>query len=413
MSNIFTIETLGAQGDGVAQGGQGQLFIPFTLPGETVNAAPHGKRADLVAVLQPSAERVVPPCRHFGRCGGCALQHWQEPSYRQWKRRKLADALRAVGLEAELEPLVPCAPGTRRRITLAARRTEAGILLGYHEAFSHTIVAIEECPITLPQIVARLDDIRALAGAIAATGDIFRLAVTQTDSGLDIAVSGGGRLDETRRLAASRLAVAKRFARVSLDGEILVEPAKPLVTFGDVAVELPPGGFLQATQGSEEAMAALVEGHLARAKRTLDLFSGAGTFALRLAHRSEVHAVEADDASLAALERGFRFGARLKTVTVERRDLFRRPLTFKELNRFDGLVFDPPRAGAEDQARQIARSEVPFVAAVSCNPVTLARDLSLLVAGGYRLKSVTPIDQFLWSPHVEAVALLEKLRRRR
>jgi 23S rRNA (uracil1939-C5)-methyltransferase len=160
-------------------------------------------------------------------------------------------------------------------------------------------------------------------------------------------------------------------------------------------------------------MADLVGQHLARAKKVADLFAGCGSFALRLAAKSEVHAVEGEAAALAALDRGFRFATGLKRVTSEKRDLFRRPLTFKELNAFDGLVFDPPRAGAEDQCRQIARSDVPLVAAVSCNPVTFARDLAILLAGGYRLKKVTPIDQFLWSPHVEAVALLEKPKKRR
>jgi 23S rRNA (uracil1939-C5)-methyltransferase len=186
-----------------------------------------------------------------------------------------------------------------------------------------------------------------------------------------------------------------------------------VVQFGNVAVSPPPGAFLQATQAAEQEMAAMVGKHLARAKKVTDLFAGCGSFALRLASKSEVHAVEGEAAALAALDRGFRFGSELKRVTTEKRDLFRRPLTFKELNLFDGLVFDPPRAGAEDQSKQIARSDVPFVAAVSCNPVTLARDLRILMDGGYSLKSVTPIDQFLWSPHVETVALLEKPRRRR
>jgi 23S rRNA (uracil1939-C5)-methyltransferase len=207
--------------------------------------------------------------------------------------------------------------------------------------------------------------------------------------------------------------MAEGLARLSVDGEIIVEPRKPVVQFGSVAVAVPPGAFLQATEAAEQTMAGLVGQHLSRARRVADLFAGCGSFALRLAATSEVHAVEADAPALAALDRGFRFAGGLKRVTVERRDLFRRPLTFKELNGFDGLVFDPPRAGAEDQSKQIARSEVPLVAAVSCNPVTLARDLRILLDGGYALKSVTPIDQFLWSPHVEAVALLEKPRRRR
>ncbi len=198
-----------------------------------------------------------------------------------------------------------------------------------------------------------------------------------------------------------------------MDGEIIIEPRKPVVSFGAISVVPPPGGFLQAVAAAEAAMAELALAHLKGAKKIADLFAGAGAFALRLAKGAEVHAVEGDQAALAALDRGFRMGFGLKRVTSEKRDLFRRPLTFKELNAFDGVIFDPPRAGAEDQAKQLARSDVPYVVAVSCNPTTLARDLRILIDGGYTLKSVTPVDQFLWSPHVEAVALLEKPKRRK
>lgn len=239
------------------------------------------------------------------------------------------------------------------------------------------------------------------------------MTVTTTASGLDVAVDDAGRLSDAARLKVSDFAGRAGFARLSVGGEVIVEPRRPVVMFGEIAVAPPPGAFLQATAEAETAMAALVMQHLSGSKRIADLFAGSGTFALRLAADAEVHAVESDAAALAALDRAFRFTTGLRKVTTEKRDLFRRPLVVKELDRFDGLVFDPPRAGAEDQVKQIARSAIPKVAAVSCNPVTLARDLAILVAGGYRVTGVTPIDQFLWSPHVEAVALLEKPKRRR
>lgn len=287
------------------------------------------------------------------------------------------------------------------------------MLLGFVRALSSEIISIEECPISLPEIVAKLDRLRALAELVCATTKSFRMTVTASGSGLDVAVHESGKLGENQRRVASNFVIAQGLARLSIDGEIIIEPKKPVVLFGSVAVAVPPGAFLQATEAAEQAMADIVGRHLARARKIADLFAGCGSFALRLAARSEVHAVEGDAAALSALDRAFRFASGLKRVTSERRDLFRRPLTFKELNAFDGVVFDPPRAGAEDQSKQIARSDVPLVAAVSCNPVTLARDLRILVDGGYVLKSVTPIDQFLWSPHVEAVALLEKPKRRR
>jgi 23S rRNA (uracil1939-C5)-methyltransferase len=287
------------------------------------------------------------------------------------------------------------------------------MLLGYNRALSHTIVDIEECPIARPEVVAALEPLRALAKILCNTDKAFRLTITVTASGLDVAVHGSGRLEGKARNAASDFTLRAGLARLSVDGEIIIEPRKPAVLFGDVSVSPPPGAFLQAVAGAEQAMADIVSAHLGKAKRIADLFSGAGAFALRLAKGAEVHAVEADAASLAALDRGFRFGSGLKRMTTERRDLFIRPVTAKELNAFDGVVFDPPRAGAEAQSRQIAKSDVPLVAAVSCNPVTLARDLTILIEGGYALQRVVPIDQFLWSPHVEAVALLTKRKWRR
>ncbi|MBZ9768358.1 class I SAM-dependent RNA methyltransferase [Mesorhizobium sp. CA6] len=413
MSTRFTIARLGSQGDGIANAEGGEVFIPFTLPGETVTAARQKDRAALMSVLEASPLRIDPACRHFTECGGCALQHYEAEAYQQWKRERVVHALKAKGIACDIAALVPCAPHTRRRVTFSARRTDAGLLLGFVRALSSEIIPIEECPISLPAIVSALDKLRALAGLVCATPKAFHMTVTVTASGLDIAVHDAGKLGDHQRRIASNFVMAEGLARLSVDGEIVVEPKKPVVQFGPVAVAVPPGGFLQATEAAEQAMADLVSQHLSRARKVADLFAGCGSFALRLAAKSEVHAVEGDAPALAALDRAFRFAGGLKRVTSERRDLIRRPLTFKELNAFDGLVFDPPRAGAEDQSKQIARSDVPLVAAVSCNPVTLARDLRILIDGGYTLKSVTPIDQFLWSPHVEAVALLEKPKRRR
>lgn len=413
MTGQFEIGRLGAQGDGIAETPQGPVFIPYALPGEIVTVERRRDRAELVSIERASPHRIDPACRHFGACGGCAIQHLEEKSYRDWKRDKVVAALRGLPIESGVAELVVCEPHTRRRAAFSARKAEGRMLLGYSRHLSHELIDIAECPVSLPQIVDALDDLRTLAGMIATTAQPFRLLVTATDSGLDIAAQDSGVLGESRRHAASDFVIRQGFARLSIDGETIVEPRKPAIRFGAASVEIPAGSFLQATSLAEQAMADMVAAHLSRAKRVADLFSGSGSFALRLAPRSEVHAVEGEGASLAALDRASRFTPGLKRVSSEKRDLMRRPLTFKELNAFDGLVFDPPRAGAEDQSKQIARSEVPYVAAVSCNPATLARDLSLLVAGGYRLKSVTPVDQFLWSPHVEAVALLEKPKRRR
>lgn len=413
MTSRFRITGLGAQGDGIAETEKGPVFIPFALPGEEVIAAVERGRGTLISVLEPSPLRVEPPCKHFGTCGGCAVQHLAPEAYREWKRDKAVQALAARGIEAEVAALVPCAPYTRRRVAFSARQTAGRMLLGFNRHLSNEIIDIEECHIALPEIVAAREPLRALAGLICATPKPFKMTVTATASGLDIAAAESGKLTDAARRRAADFVIREGFARLSIDGEIIIEPKKPIVMFGDVPVAIPPGAFLQATASAEEFMAGLVSEHLSRARKVTDLFSGSGTFALRLAHVSEVHAVESDAAALAALDRAFRGAQGLKRVTVEKRDLFRRPLAAKELNGFDGVILDPPRAGAEDQSKQLARSDVPRVAAVSCNPATMARDLRILIDGGYRLTSVTPIDQFLWSPHVEAVALLEKPKKRR
>ncbi|NGN40487.1 class I SAM-dependent RNA methyltransferase [Mesorhizobium sp. CGMCC 1.15528] len=413
MSTQFQIARLGAQGDGVADTPNGPVFIPFALAGEKVTAAREKDRAMLIAVLEESPLRIHPVCRHFTDCGGCALQHLEAQAYLDWKRDKVVQALKSRGIETDVAATVACASHSRRRAIFSVRRTESGMLLGYNRALSHQIIDIEECPIIEPEIERALPMLRQLAALLCKTAQPFHMTVTYTASGLDVAAQDGGKLEDKARMLVSAFAIREGLARVAADGEIIVEPKKPVVLFGNVSVAPPSGGFLQAVASAEEVMAGLVGEHLKKSKKVLDLFAGAGAFALRLAANSEVHAVEGDAAALAALDRGFRFASGLKRVTVEKRDLFRRPITYKELAAFDGLVFDPPRAGAEDQCKQIAKSEVPLVAAVSCNPTTLARDLRILIDGGYRLKSVTPVDQFLWSAHVEAVALLEKPKKRR
>ncbi|MBO0905330.1 class I SAM-dependent RNA methyltransferase [Jiella sp. MQZ13P-4] len=388
----------------------GPAYFPFTLPGEVVELAadaPAGPRPafDLVT---PSPERVAPACPHFGDCGGCDLQHAGEAPYRAFKRRLVVDAMERAGVAADVGDLVPCAPRSRRRVTLTAQRAGNRVLLGYNAARSNRIVPIETCPIALPAIEAALPFLRRLATLLTDRRRPLRLLVTATASGLDVAASDAGRLSEQARRQAITLALEAQVARLSLDAEILVKARPPVVEFGGIPVELPPGAFLQAVATTEAAMAELVSRHLAGAKRIADFFSGCGTFSLRLARQAVVHAVESEAPALAAQAAAHRATSGLKPLSTEPRDLFRRPVPAKELKAFDAVVFDPPRAGAEALARELAASPVGRVAAVSCNPATLARDVKILVDGGYRIASLTPLDQFLWSHHVEAVALLER-----
>lgn len=409
------IQSLGAQGDGIAHCPEGTVYVPFTLPGETVAIARVKDQGTIMSMTEASPDRREPACRHFGpdgkngTCGGCSLQHVQDEPYHDFKRNLVVAALRSKGLDVEVDPLVICRPGERRRVVFTARKTEKGLLLGFSQANSHHIVAIEECPIAAPAIVSRLDAIRAIGLPLASNAEPFRITVMETLSGLDIAVDGIKSVNDKQRRALTETVLSMRgIARVSLSGEILIEPQKPVIEFGSVKVAPPAGSFVQATKVAEEAMAERVVAHVGKSKRIADLFCGTGTFTLRLARVGKVHGVEAEDKPLKSLDFAARNTPGLKPVTTERRDLFRHPLIAKELKLYDAVVFDPPRAGAEAQCKELARSTVKKIVAVSCNPLSFARDLSILVEGGYRITSVTPIDQFLWSPHVEAVATLEK-----
>lgn len=414
MSTVtVTISRLGAQGHGIANGEDGPVYVPYALPGETLAIARNGDHGTVMSTSNPSPDRVTPPCRHFGpdsdACGGCSLQHLADAPYHAFKRNLVVEALKSKGLTPEVGELVIAHPGERRRVVFSARKTEKELLLGFNRAETNHIVSIVECPIASPGIVARLEAIRAVGKALATGSETFRIAVLETLAGLDLAAEGLKPLDDKQRRTVTETVLAlKSIARVSVNGEIVIELQKPLVDFGGVKVSPPPGAFTQATKPSEDAMAELVLSHIGKAKRVIDLFAGSGTFSLRLARIAKVHAVEGDEKSVRALDLAGRNTQGLKPVSVEKRDLYRRPMMVSELKNYDAVVFDPPRAGAEVQMKELARSTVKTVVAVSCNPLTLARDLRILVDAGYQIKTVTPIDQFLWSPHVEAVALLQK-----
>jgi 23S rRNA (uracil1939-C5)-methyltransferase len=402
-----TIDTIGHKGDGVAMRDGMPLFVPGSLPGERLRVAVTGDRGRILDILEASPERTVPPCPHFGTCGGCALQHWTGEAYLDLKRASLQAALADRGIETEVGPIVACPPRSRRRAVIAVQQQENRLVAGFRERLSHKVAEIHGCHVVTPAIEAALPGLVRVAAMLAfdKKGAIF--TVIDSETGLDVAVSEAT-LPAARRQDVITLALALGFARLSIGGEVIVVARAPVVHFGGVPVALPPGGFLQAVQECEEALGRLVVEAVGGARKVADLFAGSGTFTLRLARTAQVHAVEADRAALDALDKAWRFAAGLKAVSVETRDLFRRPVMAKELDRFDAVVFDPPRDGAAAQAKEIAKSKVPIAVAVSCNPATLARDGHYLIDAGYRLKTVTPVDQFLWSHHVEAVAVFRR-----
>ena len=412
MTEQLTIIGLGHRGDGFADTPAGRVYVPYTLPGETVTVEPvagHPDRRRLVHVDKPSHERATPICKHFGTCGGCALQHWSLAEYHLWKRGLVVEALAHAGLVAPVEPLIDGHGVGRRRAVLHARSGARDVLeVGFTAPRAHHIIAIDACPVLAPALDGAIPAVWAIAETLKLTEKPLDIHVTACDSGLDVDVRGSGPLSPERTARLARLADEHKLARLTRHGELVTRRTQPLLTIGRAQVPLTPGAFLQATAEGEATLARLVVAHVGKAKRVADLFAGIGTFALRLAEKARVTAADSEASAIKALERGAANASGLKPVEAIVRDLFRRPFVATELKAIDAVVFDPPRQGAEAQARELAKSNVKTVVAVSCDATSFARDAKILVGGGYRLVTVTPVDQFRWSYHVEMVAKFEK-----
>ena len=410
MVERLVIDHVGHRGDGVSLGPGEALYVPYTLGGETVEAAlvpGHPDRRRLLAVETPSPERIAPFCPHFGVCGGCAIQHWQPDRYQDWKRNLVVETLSAAKIDCEVAPLIDAHGAGRRRATFHARMGTHEILkVGFSAAASHDIIPIDRCPILDPGLAGALEAAWALAEALTTTGKPLDIQATATDNGLDIDIRGSGPLPPPRITALSRVAEQHRLARLTRHGELVLMRNAPVIAIGTAQVTLPPGSFLQATIAGEETLARLVGERIGRAKHVADLFCGVGPFALRLAAQARITALDSDAGAITALQKAAAATSGLKPVKAEARDLFRRPLMPPELRDIDAVVFDPPRQGAQAQAKQLAASKVPVVIAVSCNVATFARDVRLLIDGGYKLEMVVPVDQFRHTPHVELVARL-------
>jgi 23S rRNA (uracil1939-C5)-methyltransferase len=412
VAETLLIDHVGHRGDGVVLVPGGNIYVPYTLSGETVEAADvagHPDRRKLVEVRQASSERIAPFCPHFSVCGGCAIQHWEAEGYRAWKRNIVVETLAQAGIDCEVAPLVDAHGSGRRRITLHARMgTHEVLKVGFAAASSHEIIPIDRCPILDPALDGALDAGWAIAEALTPSRKPLDIQVTATNGGLDVDVRGSGQIAAAMTAKLSTVAQKHRLARLTRHGELVLMRNPPAVAIGPAQVTLPPGSFLQATTAGEEALAALVLDHCRKAKHVADLFCGVGPFALRLAAKSRVAAFDSDAGSVATLQKAATLTSGLKPVKVEPRDLFRRPLVPQELRDYDTVVFDPPRQGAQAQATQLAASKVPVVVAVSCNITTFARDAKILIEGGYRIEGVTPVDQFRHTPHVELVAKFSK-----
>ncbi len=404
----LAIARLGAQGDGVAETDHGRVHVAGALPGETVVADVSGDRGRLISIATPAPERIAPICASFGACGGCATQHLEATSAARWKTALVEQALSRAGIAAAVEPILDGHGAGRRRVTLHGRMREGAAVAGFMQARSHDLVSIEACPLLEPALANAPKVAQRVAARLGSSGKPLTILITASLAGLDADVRGHGPLGERLRQDLVALADTLDLARLSAHGEIVVERRQPLQQMGQALVLPPPGSFLQPTRAGEEILTRLAGEAVAGSRRVADLFAGCGPFALRLAAKAEVHAVESEAKALIALDRAARATPGLRRITTEPRDLFRRPLLCSELARFDAVVLDPPRAGAEAQARALASSAVATIAYVSCDPQSFARDAAILIAGGYALERVTPVDQFRYAHHVEVVGVFRR-----
>ncbi|WP_156167220.1 class I SAM-dependent RNA methyltransferase [Sphingomonas sp. Ag1] len=390
--DVDEIVRVAARGEGVTADGR---HVPFAAPGDRV--LPGGD-------IEAGPHHQVPPCRHFPECGGCQLQHLDDASWSQFILDRISSALATQGLEAAIRAPALSPPRTRRRATLHA---ESSGRIGFSMEKSHAIVDLAECHVLAPELFALVAPLRRLIHVLRPRRRLD-VHLTLADQGVDLLINGVMPEGLAAAEAITAFAEGNRLARVAFDEgygpEVRWEPEAVTITLGGVPVPLPPASFLQATREGEAALVAAVREVVTGEGVVADLFAGLGTFALALPGR--VYAAEAGREAIMALKAAAARSHR--TVFTEHRDLYRRPLTPAELDRFSAVVIDPPRAGAKEQAQALAGSKTPKLAYVSCNPSSFARDVKTMVEGGWQIDWIQPVGQFRWSTHVELAASLSR-----
>ncbi|MEZ5758489.1 MAG: 23S rRNA (uracil(1939)-C(5))-methyltransferase RlmD [Emcibacteraceae bacterium] len=418
MTQKITIDELGGRGDGIAHMDGKTVYVPYTVSGDVIDAKLNGPKGRLRHIHIKSPYRAEPICQHFGDCGGCMLQHVEKDYYRDWKRNLVKTALENQGIaDAEIRPLEISPIGSRRRTSFhAIGRGSGEIILGYAEKGSHNLVDINMCPIQVPQITSFIEPLKKYLRKNLGHKQKMTIQITKADNGLDVVFKGNGEVDLNMRMDLAAFAEENDLARISWFDtklkkpfyEILAERRKPFVTFEGNKVFFPEGAFLQATEhGQNVLISAMLDG-IKGATRVVDLFSGCGTFSIAAANHANVHAVENNEEMLEALKSSANQLGGIKRVTTELRDLFLRPLLPHELDNFDVAIIDPPRAGARHQMVEIINSKLKKLVMVSCNPVTFSRDVQNLIEAGFKMGAVTPVDQFLYSAHLEIIATFER-----
>lgn len=416
----LTVTQMGAAGDGVAPMPEGgSAFVSFTLPGERVAARPAGKdRAVLESVVTPSDDRVDPPCRHFTICGGCSLQHWADAPYAEWKRGRLAEALSRAGYAyPHVSPMVATPRAVRQRADLGLERlTDGRVEIGFHERGATNLVPMRDCHVLLPALVALLPALRDALRGLNALKRLGSAVINMLDSGPDILLRTDAPLSMPDRKMLAEFAARAGIPRIAWEGkggpaEVAAQVNPVRHRLSGITVSPPPGAFLQASAEGEAAIISAVMAGLPKKMspraRIADLYAGIGTLSFPMAAGHLVQAYEGDAASAEAL-RGAAHAGQVSRLLAERRDLVRQPLLPAELKNFAAVVLDPPFAGATEQVAQIARSKLPHVIYVSCSPAALGRDAAVLREAGFDLVSALPVDQFLWSPHLESVVVFAR-----
>jgi 23S rRNA (uracil1939-C5)-methyltransferase len=402
LTRTFHVDHLSSNGEGVIRLESGPVFVPLALPGETVRLDAQNQIAD---VLTSSPSRATPFCPAFGRCGGCAMQHMQLETYGHWKTDVVRRALEREGLAGDIKGTIIAHGSGRRRAIIHVRFGPDGPAAGFMMARSHTLQPLETCPILVPELANAFEVARRVTLPLLSRNKPLDVQMSATLNGLDVDIRGHGQPDPDERRQLTAIANKLDLARLSIHRAIVVERKPPTVMMGDIPVTLPARAFLQATAEAEDVLAHLVASNLGKAKSVVDLFCGVGPFALRIARQAKVHAVDDMEDSVNALLRAARSRQGLKAVSAEARDLFKRPLLPLELNAYDVIVMDPPRAGAEAQCRQIVASKAKKIISVSCDLQSFIRDAKILIAGGFHLGEITPVDQFAWSKHIELVGV--------
>ena len=417
---VVTVRSLGHRGDGIAQFDNQVFYVPFAVPGDRVLVS---RSLDGTLKVEEHSHvsplRVEPSCEYFSRCGGCSVQQLQKDDYNQWKENILVNALKRRDIDSSIvEPMIEGGPRRRRRVRFHFVNTKDGIVFGYRSPQSHRVIQINRCPLIETVLEKYIEPLRS------AFSDLFRpktageVSLTAANEGVDLLLIMEGKPDLLMRKKLAALASRLGLVRISWrqkarngksDLEIILTQKAVTIFLGDTRVNLPADGFVQPTGAGEISLISSVLSVLRPGNVVLDLFAGSGTFALAAAKtRAQVHAVEFDSTQLEALKTAAKIEDFSELVTCEKRDLKRRPMLEPELRRYDVVILDPPRAGAEKQVKQLARSNVPKVIYISCNPVTFARDAQTLVRAKYTLEKAQPIDQFFWSPHLELVGVFNR-----